>query len=844
MLPVKDVYSALVETLKHHDIALLQAPPGAGKSTWLPLQLIRDGHFKHIVMLEPRRLAARNIASYLAQLQNEKLGQSIGLRIRQEKHISRNTKLEVVTEGMLTRMLQNDPELSGVDCIIFDEFHERSIAVDTALAFALETQEALRDDLTILLMSATFDADRIVAKFNCPVISSEGRSHPIDEIYHPLRDEKRWLDEVPTLIKKAIKEQAGSCLVFLPGRREINRVAQQLLGLDANIHICPLYGDQTKAMQQAAIAPAKSGQRKIVLATNVAETSLTIEGIRIVVDSGKKRAAKFNLNTGVTELKTVNISMSSAIQRAGRAGRIEPGVVYRLGSKETFNRRELHDVPDILSSDISQLLLETKQWGTDLNELTLLDPPTLAQQQQGNDLLFMLEAVDDQQRLTALGKRMLQLGTDIRWAHMLIKAKELDSQLPGIESLSIYLLALLDSRVSQQAELSAGLQAQLHSPHPAFTKQLKFWLKRLNCTPCSMLKMSLLPLLVALAYPDRLAKRRGEGYVLANGAGVDCRSDYWLNNEYIAIAELGGQQGKHIFSATAIDIHQLEETLPHLLQQKQICEFNEKTGRFTYEDRLMLNAIVVSKKTISSAIDEEVRTTAWIDLIQKKGFGLFHCFTNNLAERDSNEFSQLLTRMTLAHQNFPDEYPEISEAFLLINLETWLAPFLSEVKSLDQLKRVDLIEPLKNCFDWNLQTALDSLLPKRVLVPSGSKISISYQLNGPAKLSVRMQEVYGLSSTPELCKGKVPLLMDLLSPARRSLQLTQDLEGFWKGSYQAIQKEMKGRYPRHFWPDNPEEAKATSKTKAKMQLTNTLLQMGRWSFSYSLFFLTTSKYFF
>lgn len=816
LLPITDVYSTLVETLKNHNLALLQAPPGAGKSTWLPLQLIRDGHFQHIVMLEPRRLAARNIASYLAHCQHEKLGQSIGLRIRQERHISKNTKLEIVTEGMLTRMLQNDPELSGVDCLIFDEFHERSIAVDTALAFALETQDALRDDLTILLMSATLDADRIVSRFNCPVITSEGRSYPIEEIYHPIREEKRWLDDLPLLITKAMKEQAGSCLVFLPGRREINRVTQQLSTFDENIRICPLYGEQSKAAQQAAIAPAKPGQRKIVLATNVAETSLTIEGIRIVVDSGKKRAASFNLNTGVTELRTVNISKASAIQRAGRAGRIEPGVVYRLGSKDAFNRREAHDTPEILSSDISQLMLETKQWGASLDELVLLDPPSLAQQRQANDLLFMLEAVDDQKKLTPLGRRMLQLGTDIRWAHMLIKATELDEVLPGIRSLSIYLLALLDSRVSQQAELSSGLQAQLHSPHPVFTKQLKFWLKRLNTKPSTDLKLSYLPLLVALAYPDRLAKRRGEGYVLANGAGVDCHRDYWLNDEFVAIAELGGKQGKHIFSATAIDIGQLEETLPHLFQQREVCEFNEKNGRFTFENRLLLNAIIVNKRTISSAIDEEIRSRAWVDLIQKRGFGLFHCFTNNVADKSSNDFHQLLTRMTLANQNFPNEYPPVSETLLLSTLETWLSPYLNDVKNLDQLKKVDLIEPLKNCLDWNLQTALDSLLPKRLRVPSGSTISISYQLNGPARLSVRMQEVYGLSSTPELCKGKVPLLIDLLSPARRSLQLTQDLEGFWKGSYQAIQKEMKGRYPRHFWPDSPQHAKATSKTKAKM----------------------------
>ncbi len=818
MLPVTDVYPTLVETFKSHDMVLLQAPPGAGKSTWLPLQLIRDGHFKHIVMLEPRRLAARNIASYLALQQNEKLGESIGLRIRQEKQVSKATKLEVVTEGMLTRMLQNDPELSGVDCIIFDEFHERSTAADTALAFALETQAALRDDLTILLMSATLDAKRIVDKFDCPVVTSEGRSYPVDECYHPIKDDKRWLDTIPSLIKQAMDEQTGSCLVFLPGKREISQVSQQLkgLGFNGDIQVCPLFGDQSKAEQQAAIAPAKKGQRKIVLATNVAETSLTIEGIRIVVDSGKKRAATFNLNTGVTELKTVNISKSSAIQRAGRAGRIEPGVVYRLGSKESFQRREAHDIPEVLSSDISSFVLEAKQWGADISELALLDPPSTAQLMQANGLLYMLEAVDQQQRITALGKQMLQIGTEIRWAHMLIKAKELEELLPGIEVLSIYLLALLDSRVSQQAELSTELQVQLHRPHPVFTKQRNYWLKRLNKQSCSQLNVSLLPLLLALAYPDRLAKRRGEGYYLANGAGVNSRNDYWVNDQYIAIAELGGKQGKHIFSATAVDINQLEEYLPHLFQQKKVCEYNEKNGRFIYENRLTLNAIVVSKTTINSPIDEEIRTQAWVKLIQRKGFGLFDCYTNNLADKDTNEFNQLLIRMNLVYECYSNEFPKVSEAHLIGIVDQWLPPYLSKVNNLDQLKKVNLIEPLKNYFDWNAQTKLDALLPKRVNVPSGSTVAICYQINGPAKLSVRMQEVYGLSASPKLCNGKISLLIDLLSPARRSLQLTQDLAGFWKGSYHAIQKEMKGRYPRHFWPDDPAQAKATSKTKAKM----------------------------
>ena len=816
MLPVTDVYPQLVETLKDNDMVLLQAPPGAGKSTWLPLQLIRDHHFKHIVMLEPRRLAARNIANYLAQCQNEKLGESIGLRIRQEKFVGDNTRLEIVTEGMLTRMLQNDPELTGIDCIIFDEFHERSIAADTSLAFALETQAALRDDLKILLMSATLDSENIQARFNCPVITSEGRSYPIDEHYHLVRDERRWLDEVPALIKQAMSEQQGSCLVFLPGQKEIHQVAQQLGDFDGSVQVCPLYGDLTKEKQQAAIAPAKEGQRKIVLATNVAETSLTIEGIRIVVDSGKRRAAIFNLNTGVTELKTVNISMSSATQRAGRAGRIEPGVVYRLGSEEVFKRRESHDTPEVLCSDISALVLEAKYWGTEVNELELLDSPSEAQQRQAKDLLRMLEALDEQNKITSFGKELLEIGTEIRWAHMLIKAKALDADLPGIAQLSIYLLALLESRVSKQAELSSALLAQFSSPHPLFTKQLRFWLKRLKQSEPNQLEMRYLPIVVALAYPDRLAKRRGQGYLMANGAGADIREDHWLTDDYIAIAELGGKNGTYIFSATAVDMFQLEEYLPYLFNALSVCEFQEKDGRFIYEDRQMLNAITVSRKPINKPIDETVRTSAWLGLIKRKGLGLFNCYTNNLAEKDKNDFAQLLTRMSLAYRYFPGEFPQLSEHALLESLDQWLAPYLNGVKNIDQLKKVDLVEPLKNFFDWNQQTALDDLLPKRLKVPTGSNIAISYQAEGPAKLSVRMQEVFGLSSTPLLCRGKVPLLMDLLSPAHRSLQLTQDLEGFWKGSYAEIQKEMKGRYPKHFWPDNPESSIATTRTKKKM----------------------------
>lgn len=816
MLPITHVYPDLVQALTNNNMVLLQAPPGAGKSTWLPLQLLRDAHFTRIVMLEPRRIAARTIANYLASCQKEKLGQSIGLRIRNEVKVSSETRLEIVSEGMLTRMLQGDPELRGIDCIIFDEYHERSLAADTALALARQSQAIYRDDLTILLMSATLDAKRIQESFQCPVVSSDGRGFPIDEVYQPLADDTRWLEGMPALIKRAVTEQGGSCLVFLPGQREIDRISNQLSGLPENIDIYKLYGNQTKTEQQRAITPSESGRRKIVLATNVAETSLTIEGIRVVVDSGRKRLAKFNLNTGVTELCTVKTSLASSVQRAGRAGRTEPGVVYRVGSKESFLQRESHDLPEILSSDISALLLEAKFWGAELEELEFLDRPSAAQKNQALDLLRMLEAIDEQENLTKLGTEILNFGTDIRWAHMLIKARALENTYPGICYLSVYLLALLDSRVATKAELSTAIQIQFNHPHPIFRQQLSYWFKRLNVSGRGEPKVEYLSLLLALAYPDRIAKRRGEGYLLANGAGVDAREDYWLNDEFIVIAELGGPKGKRIFSGTSIVVSELEEVFPYLFSKKAVCEFDERKGRFIQESRLLLGAITVTAKTSQNTLSDTERVSAWLAYIREKGLEVFDELNSHLSSAVKCETSQTLNRMILAYTLFPASFPEVSMEYLLTELEYWLSPYLVKIKKLDQLKSIGLLGPLKNLYDWKQQTELEKLFPSHIKVPSGSTIRVSYQLNGPAVMSVRMQEVYGLTSTPPIANGKVDLLMDLLSPARRSLQLTQDLAGFWQSSYKEIQKEMKGRYPKHFWPDDPANAKATSKVKSKM----------------------------
>ncbi|MGO2075813.1 ATP-dependent helicase HrpB [Pseudoalteromonas sp. AOP31-A2-14] len=808
MLPVQDIYQQLVSTLKSNPLTLLQAPPGAGKSTWLPLNLMQDGHFKRIVMLEPRRLAARNIASYLASCQNETVGQSVGLRVRGESKISADTRLEVVTEGMLTRMLQNDPELSDVDLLIFDEFHERSIAGDTSLAFALESQSALRDDLTILLMSATLDTERYSQFFGCPIIESPGRSYPVDEVYIPIKDESRWLDETPAIVKQALSEQPGSALVFLPGQREIVRVQQALSDLPKGCEVFTLFGEQDKAQQQAAIAPAAKGKRKVVLTTNVAETSLTIEGIRIVIDSGKRRAASFNLKTGVTELTTQNISRSSAVQRAGRAGRIEPGVVYRLGSKQTFERRNSHDNPEILTSDISQLMLEAKLWGAGINELTLLDKPTEQQCTQALNLLQMLEAVDSKGKLTTLGSKMLSFGADIRLAHMLLKAQQLDEQNPGIYQLAIHLVALLESRVNSANELSLALHSMKQRPHPVFKQQLKFWLNRLKLKAVDKdLKTEYLSLLVALAYPDRIAKKRGNGYLLANGAGAELNSDYWHNDDYLAIATMGGYKGGRIFAATALSPFDLQAYLPHLFTERTRCEFDEKTARFIHQDEIKLGAITLSSQPSKQKLDKNERAKAWLNLFTKQGVALFN---------EQKDADQLLVRMSLASKLMPEEFPHISEAQLIESADSWLGVYVQDIKTLSQLKKFNYFEALQSCFNWQQQCALKELLPLRLTVPSGSNVKVVYQLDGPAKLSVRIQEVYGMTRSPVLAKDKLPLLIELLSPGKRSLQLTQDLAHFWATSYREVQKEMKGRYPKHFWPDDPANSVATNKVKSRM----------------------------
>ncbi|WP_372768151.1 ATP-dependent helicase HrpB [Pseudoalteromonas sp.] len=813
MLPIQSVYHTLVTELSNNERVVLQAPPGAGKSTWLPFQLIKDNHFKRIIMLEPRRLAARNIASFLAECLDEPLGQTIGLRIRGESIVSKQTRLEIVTEGMLTRMLQDDPELNGIDLVIFDEFHERSIQAETALALAFEVQQAYRDDLKLLIMSATLDGERLSAEFDAPLVQSEGRQFPISEVYTPLTSEADWLSQIVPLTLKAMAEQTGSALVFLPGVKEIKAVESALFDarnaglIEQNIAIYALFGKQDKKTQQAALKPCEGDKRKIVLTTNVAETSLTIDGIRIVVDSGKEKITQYNVKNGISQLLTVNIAKSSAVQRAGRAGRIEAGVVYRLGSKELFERRANHATPEILRSDISQLVLECANWGTHIHDLVLLDKPSAKQIAAATELLLMLEAIDADGKITTLGKKMLSYGTELRFAHMLIKAEQLDADYPGIYHLAVYLVALFTSQTNRSSDIATGVSLQLNTPHGSFEKELTLWLKRLKLKAVRTLCLEYLSLVMALAFPDRIAQKRGNGLRLANGAGATLHSDFLLQDPLLCIGDMGGATGQHVFNACKCDLTLIESALPYLFSNKDITQFDENTGRFIAETHYCLGQLVLSRKPSSKTLSADEKAAAWCAIIAKKGWQLITL---------DEEAEQYIVRLTLAHKYLPNEFPAINKQFLFDSLASWLAPYLRDVNSLAALKKIAILPALKNLIDWQQQTRLDELLPERLAVPTGSKLKIQYQVDGPAKLAVKMQEMYGVATTPTLAGGHLALAIELLSPAMRPLQITQDLAGFWASSYREVQKEMKGRYPKHFWPDDPANAKATNKVKSRM----------------------------
>lgn len=803
-LPVAAVVPELLTALDASPQVLLTAPTGAGKSTWLPLRLLEHGGIKgRIILLEPRRLAARNVAQRLAELLNEKPGETVGYRMRAQSCVGSQTRLEVVTEGVLTRMIQRDPELTGVGLVILDEFHERSLQADLALALLLDVQQGLRDDLKLLIMSATLDNGRLQQLLpDAPMIISEGRTFPVERRYQPLAAHLRFDEAVAIATAELLRHESGSLLLFLPGVGEILRVQEQLATrVGGDVVLCPLYGALTLAEQRQAILPAPQGKRKVVLATNIAETSLTIEGIRLVVDCAQERVARYDARTGLTRLITQRISQASMTQRAGRAGRLEPGICLHLLAKEQAERAAAQGEPEILQSDLSGLLMELLQWGcTDPEQLNWLDTPPAINLQAAKRLLQMLGALEGD-RLSARGQKMAALGNDPRLAAMLVSTKNDD------EAASAAKLAAILEEPPRGG--STDLAVAFSRNQPAWQQRSQQLLKRLNVRS-GQPDGALLPLLLAQAFADRIARRRGqEGrYQLANGMGAMLDADDALGRHEWLIAPLllqgSASPDARILLALPLDIEALMQACPELLQQSDTIEWDETQGTLKALRRSRIGQLTVKVQPLAKPSEEELHQ-AMLNGIRDKGLSVLNW---------TSEAEQFRLRLQCAANWLPEyDWPAVDEDSLLKTLERWLLPHMSGVHSLRALKALNVGQALRGLLDWSMLQRLDSELPAHYTVPTGSRIAIRYHEDNPPVLAVRMQEMFGEANTPTIAQGRVPLVLELLSPAQRPLQVTSDLSAFWQGSYREVQKEMKGRYPKHVWPDDPANTAPTRRTK-------------------------------
>ncbi|QRG78398.1 ATP-dependent helicase HrpB [Citrobacter sp. R56] len=803
-LPVAAVLPELLTALDSAPQVLLSAPTGAGKSTWLPLQfLTHKGIQGRIILLEPRRLAARNVAQRLAELLNEKTGETVGYRMRAQSCVGPQTRLEVVTEGVLTRMIQRDPELNGIGMVILDEFHERSVQADLALALLLDVQQGLRDDLKLLIMSATLDNDRLQQLLpDAPVVVSEGRTFPVERRYQPLAAQLRFDEAVAIATADLLRSESGSLLLFLPGVGEIQRVQEHLTSrVGSDVLLCPLYGALSLDDQRKAILPAPAGMRKVVLATNIAETSLTIEGIRLVVDSAQERVARFDPRTGLTRLITQRVSQASMTQRAGRAGRLEPGICLHLLPKDQAERAAAQSEPEILQSDLSGVLMELLQWGChDPAQLTWLDLPPATHLLAAKRLLQMLNALDGD-RLSATGQKMAALGNDPRLAAMLVSASN------SSEAATAAKLAAILEEPPRGG--SSDLSVAFSRHHPGWQQRSQQLLKRLNVRASEPDSRLIAPLL-AHAFADRIARRRGlDGrYQLANGMGAKLDADDALGRHEWLIAPLllqgSASPDARILLALPLEIDALIQTCPALLQQSDTVEWDDAQGTLKALRRLRIGQLTVKVQPLAKPSEDELHQ-AMLNGIRDKGLSVLNW---------TPEAEQLRLRLHCAAKWLPEyAWPAVDEASLLASLESWLLPQMTGVHSLRGLKAVNVGLALRSLLDWSMLQRLDSELPAHYTVPTGSRIAIRYHDDNPPALAVRMQEMFGEAQTPTIAQGRVPLVLELLSPAQRPLQITRDLSAFWQGAYREVQKEMKGRYPKHVWPDDPANTAPTRRTK-------------------------------
>ena len=858
-LPVYEVLDELRQTLQSTNRLVLQAPPGAGKTTAVPIALLQEAWLNNqqIMMLEPRRLAARNSALRMADMLGEKVGQTVGYQIRQDHCFSQHTKILVVTEGILTRKLQADPELKNIALVIFDEFHERSLHADLSLALCLQSQQILREDLKILVMSATLNTQAITALLdNAPLIQSEGRCYPVDIHYldQPLTKSRQQnktdalMQSLVSASRQFLFQQQGSCLIFLPGVKEINQLYQRLqdvLQAESIEHIllAPLHGSLTKAQQDQAILPAPEGWRKIVLATNIAETSLTIEGIDCVIDSGLERVLEYSPASAMNYLKTQMISADSATQRSGRAGRLSAGICYRLWPK--FQQLNQHASAEVLRSDLSSLVLELANWGVqDVSELQWLDQPPASAIEQGRDLLQRLHAIDASGRITQHGKDMLKLGSHPRLAHMMLSAiahgqayhacliaallTEKDLYLSSAEkTIDIHdRLAILQGFKSGEIKKLPGINTnicrQILKTADDFFKRLKGFAK----SSAGKIDKSFSGVLLAYAYPDRIAKlrhgNRGQ-YLLSNGKGAKV-PDYLQGqlHEYMVVANLDAMKGRSseasIYLAEAISLQQLEDYFADDIKQQEVLGWNEKSLRVEAKLCRYLGSICLQEKTVVPENKQAVHECL-LKAIQQNGLQCLNwtAQAESLKQRVDFIAYHIKQNEALKKQYASANLPDFSDTALLENLSDWLQPHLSHENSFKKLQQLDVYQLLLAQLSWDQQQQVNQLAPEKITVPSGSAIKIDYSDISQPVLAVRLQEVFGLYETPALLNGQVKLMMHLLSPARRPMQVTQDLNSFWKTTYHEVKKELRGKYKRHYWPDDPFTAQATSKTKKQMK---------------------------
>ncbi|EGR1576794.1 ATP-dependent helicase HrpB [Vibrio parahaemolyticus] len=816
-LPIEAVMPQLLTAVKHQHQVILKAAPGAGKSTYFPLQLIQNQVVTgKVIMLEPRRLAARNIARYLAEQLGEQVGQRVGYRVRGETKVSASTQLEIVTEGVMTRMIQNDPELDGVDLLIFDEFHERSIHADTALALSLEVQEALRDDLKLVVMSATLDQEALQSLLpEACYIESEGRSFAVETRYVPLTANDHLSTVMAKNIESLMNKESGSLLAFLPGVAAIKQVQERLSHLPDDVEVCPLYGQLSFTEQQKAISPAEKGKRKVVLATNIAETSLTIEGIRLVVDSGLERVARFDLKNGLTRLEQTRIAQSSAIQRAGRAGRIEEGICVRLYSESQLKQQPQVPQPEILHSDLASLVMELAFWGTtDIHELKWLDIPSAVALQQAKQLLFSLGLITEQGQLTAEGRQAHDLGVEPRAAAMLIKSQSHSDKMVNV---ALAAVALIEEPERNVTNIAHSLHRWLSGSHPKkslLLKRAQSLAHKLDTTfSLREVDEDALPLVLSLAFPDRIAQQRANQFgrfALANGHGAECRPDDMLGGcEYLVAIDLmrSHSNSSQIHLACELDVNILQTTFDSLFSTKEVVDWDEKKGRLVAEKQRKLGQLVIERVSLPNPGKEKM-TQALLTYVRRQGLSSLNW---------TPTAESLLERIRCAVDWLPEQaWPMFDEASLLDSLDEWLEPYMTSVASVKDLSKINLVEALNARLGWPLNQHLDEWLPEHYQLPTGTKKRIRYQHGHEPVLSVRMQEVFGESTSPTVALGRKRLVLELLSPAQRPLQVTSDLAAFWNGSYKDVQKEMKGRYPKHVWPDDPANHVATTKTKRQL----------------------------